>query len=77
MWEKNIYTIRKSAGKYPQESYVMVLLVIQTRHKEYRRRVCGIGEDYLGNIFASTFLRKVKNSLAHCRNSNYNIDKKN
>ena len=27
-----------------------------------------------GKHFCLDFLRKVKNSLAHCRNSNYNID---
>ena len=60
MWEQNIYTISKSAGKYPQERYVMVLLVIQTCHKEYRRRVYGSGEDCPGNIFASTLFGKSK-----------------
>ena len=28
-WEKNINTIRKTAGKYPQESYAAVVCVIQ------------------------------------------------
>ena len=38
----------------------MVLLVIQTCHKEYRRRVYGSGEDCPGNIFALTFFGKSK-----------------
>ena len=28
-WERNILTIRKTAGKYPQESYAVVVRVIQ------------------------------------------------
>ena len=30
MWEKNIRTTTKTAGKYPQESYAMVVCVIQS-----------------------------------------------
>ena len=29
-WEKNINTIRKTAGKYPQESYAAIVRVIQS-----------------------------------------------
>ena len=30
-WEKNISTIRKTAGKYPQESYAAVVRAIQSK----------------------------------------------
>ena len=33
--------------------------------------VSGSGEDDLGNLFASTFLRKDKNPLTPCRISKY------
>ena len=31
-----------------------------TRHHGYRRRVCGSGEDNLGNIFSCLFFGKTK-----------------
>ena len=30
MWERNINTISETAGKYPQDSYAAVVLVIQS-----------------------------------------------
>ena len=41
-------------------------------HEEYGRRVTGSGEEASGNLFALTFLWKVKISLTNRRKSKYN-----
>ena len=43
-----------------------------TRHPGHGGGVRGGGENYSGNLFASSFLWKDKNPLTHCRNSKYN-----
>ena len=45
-----------------------------TRHLGHEGCVLGSGEDNLGELFASPFLRKDKNPLAHIRSSKYNAD---
>ena len=37
------------------------------RHLVYGGRICGSGEDDPGNLFASSFLRKEKITITHCR----------
>ena len=78
MWEKNINTISKTAGKYPQESYATVVRAIQsywislTRHLGHGRCVRGSGEYDLINLFASSFLWKDEKPLPCRRSSKYN-----
>ena len=44
------------------------------RHLGHRGFLRGSGENDLGNLFFSSFLRKDKNPLTHSRNSNYDVD---
>ena len=41
------------------------------RHLGHGGRVCRIGENDSGNLFALYFIRKDKNPLTHCRRSKY------
>ena len=47
--------------------------IYTTHQNKYKRIVCESGEDALGNLFASPFLRNVKNSLTCFKNSKYNF----
>ena len=48
--------------------------IYSTRHLVHRRCIRGSGEDNSENIIASSFLRKYKNPLTHCRSSRYDAD---
>ena len=78
-WEKNINTISKTMGKYPQEIYArsstcnpIRMDISSTRHLVHGRRVCGSGEDDLGNLLALSFLRKNENPLPYSGSFKYN-----
>ena len=45
--------------------------ISSTRHLGHGRRVCGSGENYLGNLFASSFIWKDENPLSYCRSLKY------
>ena len=78
-WERNINMIRKTAGKYPQESYSAVVCAIQS---EWIFIQCLTW--YTGNLFAGVekmiretflprlFFGKNKNPLPRRRRSEYN-----
>ena len=58
MWEKNISTIRKTTGKYPQESYIAVLRVIQPEWVFLQRVTWDTGDTFAGvdKMSRETFL---------------------
>ena len=76
-WEKNINTISKTAEKYPQESYPVVVRAIQSEWIFLQRFTWDTGacsrewRNGSGKLFAWSFLRKEENSLTHCRSSKY------
>ena len=57
-WEKKIRTIRKTAGKYPQESYSAVVRGIQSDWIFLQRVTWDTGDAFAGveNIIRETFL---------------------
>ena len=77
-WDNNINTISKTTGKYPHESYAAVVHAIQSEWIFLQRFARAIGdsfspgEDDLGKLFASSFIRKDENPLPFHRISKYN-----
>ena len=57
MWEKNINTIRETAGKYPQESYAAVVHSIQSEWIFLQRVTWDTGDSFTGveNMIRETF----------------------
>ena len=47
-WEKNINTISKNAGKYPQESYVAVVRAIQSEWIFLQHVTWDTGDEFTG-----------------------------
>ena len=47
-WEKNINTISKTAGKYPQESYAIVVRAIQSEWIFLQRVTWDTGDPFAG-----------------------------
>ena len=77
-WEKNIRTITKTAGKYPQESYAAVVRVIQSEWIFLHHVKKDMGYVFLRveKILQETFLPhilfgKPKTSPTYCRNLKY------
>ena len=66
-WEKNISTIRKTAGKYPQESYGAVVRAIKSSWIFLQHATCDTGDAFVGvekmiweTFLPCIFLRKTK-----------------
>ena len=68
------FAITETVGKYPQESYAMVVCVIEpewkisTCDKIHMIRVYKSGEASSGNLFDSSFLWMIEIYPTHCRN---------
>ena len=60
-WEKNINTIIKTADKYPQESYAMVVRSIQSEWVSLQRIAWDTGGVFMGveKIIWGTFLPRL------------------
>ena len=66
-WDKNINTISKTAGKYPQESYATVVRAIQSEWIFLKRSTWDMGDAFAGvekmireTFLPCLFLRKTK-----------------
>ena len=57
MWEQNIWTIRKTAGKYPQERYAAMVCVIQSEWIFLQRLTMDMGTRlrYWRRLFRKSF----------------------
>ena len=77
-WERNITTISKTSGKYPQESYASVVRGNQSECIFLQRITTDTGDVFAGvektvqYFFASSFIRKDKISITYSKRSNYN-----
>ena len=67
-WEKNINTIGKTVGKYPQESYAAVVRAIQSEWIFLQRVTWDTGNSFAGvekmickTLFPRLFFGKTKN----------------
>ena len=60
-WEKNINTISKTAGKYPQESCAAVVRAIQSEYIFLQRVTCDTGGAFAGveKMIRETFLPRL------------------
>ena len=75
-WQRYIFNIRKTADKYPQESYVsvdraiqLVWIFLQLVTEDTVQTFMRL-ENSAGNIFASSFPWKIENPPSNCRISN-------
>ena len=75
-WEKNINTTSKTAEKYPQKSYTVVVCTIQSEWIFLQCVTWDRGDTFAGVEkiiwgwgIASSFPQKDQNSLTHHRNS--------
>ena len=57
-WDRNIHTVRKTAGKYTQESYYVVVRVIQSEWIFQQLVINNMGDAFAGvyNMLQENFL---------------------
>ena len=77
-WERHIFKIHKTTGRFPTESYFVVSFLIQSK-RIFLQRVTKKWETHLRECrrrfrwkITSPFIQKFKVSFTHHRNSNYN-----